>query len=217
VTVGVRLPCFRLGAALRHTLSPDAAAFLIERDRRHVVEASDAAARAGVGPGMALAPRAAVVLEDRARAALAWRRVLDVLARLPAPVVDDRPGTAFMLIPHGDRPERWFGRVRSRLESLGLAVRCGAGTNRFIALVATHRVTDTVCPPGREAAFVADAPLELLSLGDDVALRLRLLGIRTVGDLAALPPAYFHRFGGDALRLHELAYGGGEAASVPHR
>ena len=211
MTVGVRLPCFRLAAALRHTVAPDATVFLVERGRRRVVEASDAAARAGVRPGMALrdamrlAPRAAVVLDDAPRAARAWRRVLDVLARLPAPVDGDRPGLAFLTIPHGDRPERWFGRVRDRLAPLGLPVRCGAGANRFVAAVATHRPVDAVCPSGREAAFVADAPLELLRIDDDVALRLRLLGVRTLGDLAALPPAYLRRFRGEALP-RETAY-----------
>jgi nucleotidyltransferase/DNA polymerase involved in DNA repair len=213
VTVGVRLPCFRLAAALRHTLSPDASAFLIERAGRRVVEASDAAARAGVRPGMALRaaarldPRAAVVLDDGPRAARAWSRVLAVLARLPAAFDDGGPGLAFVTIPRGDRPERWFRRIRDRLDPLGLPVRCGAGPSRFVAFVATHRAADAVCAAGREAAFVADASLELLDLSDDVALRLRLLGVRTVGDVAALPPAYLRRFGGDALRLHDVARG----------
>jgi hypothetical protein len=216
VIVGVRLPCFRLAAALRHTLAPDAAAYLIDRARRRVVEASDAAALAGVRPGMSVRdatrvlPRAAVVLEDAARAARTWRRVLDVLARLPAFVDDGGPGLAFVRIPRGDRPERWFRRVRDRLEPLGLGVRCGAGASRLVAFVATHRAADAVCPPGREAAFVADAPLELLCTDDEIALRLRLLGVRTLGGLAALPPAHLRRFGDDALRLHEFACGHGE-------
>ncbi|MDQ6941775.1 MAG: hypothetical protein M3169_04570 [Candidatus Eremiobacteraeota bacterium] len=213
VTVGVRLPCFRLAAALRHTLAPDANAFLIEHAGRRVVEASDAAARGGVRSGMTLhaaarlAPRAAVVIEDGPRATRAWRRVLDVLARLPAPVEEDGPGMAFVTIPRGDRPERWFGRVRDRLAPSGLPVRCGAAANRLVAAVATHRAADAVCPPGREAAFVADAPLDILRLDDDVALRLRLLGVFTLGDLAALPPAYLRRFGGEARLLRDLAYG----------
>jgi|SRR5947209_17619737 len=216
VTVGVRLPGFRLAAALRRTPAPDAAAYLIDRARRRVVEASDVAAAAGVRPGMSLraaarlAPRAAVVLDDAARAARSWRRVLDVLAGLPAPVDDGGAGLAFVRIARGDRPERWFRRVRDRVEPLGLLVRCGAGANRFVAFVATHRAADAVCPAGREAAFVADTPLELLGADDAIALRLRLLGVRTLGDLTALPPAYLRRFGCDALPLHELARGQGE-------
>ena len=214
VTVAVRLPCFRLAAALRHVPDPDAAAFLIERTgRRRVLEATDAAARAGVRPGMALreatraVPRAAIVLDDAARAGRAWRRTLDVLARLPARVEAGEPGLAFVRIPRGDAAARWFALVRTIVEPLGLPVRCGAGPNRFTALVAAHRAADAVCRPGREAAFVADAPLELLDLDEDVALRLRLLGVRTLGQLAALPPAYLLRFGTAAVGWRALAHG----------
>jgi hypothetical protein len=71
-----------------------------------------------------------------------------------------------------------------------------------------------VCRPGGEAAFVADAPLELLCADDDVLLRLRLLGVTTLGRLAALPLPYLRRFGSDALRWHELAHGQDEPAAV---
>jgi protein ImuB len=221
VIVGVRLPCLRLAAALRHNLSPDAMAFLIEcTGRRRVLEMTDAAARAGVRPGMALreatrlVPRAAIALDDPVRAERAWRRVLDVLAVLPGDVEDGGTGLAFLRVPPGDRPERWFARVRERLAPSGLAVRCGAASNRFVAFVATHRAADTVCRPGGEAAFVADAPLELLCLDDDILLRLRLLGVTTLGQLAALPAPYLRRFGSDALRWHELAHGQAEPAAV---
>ena len=194
VIVGVRLPCLRLAAALRHNLNPDAMAFLIERTgRRRVLESSDAAAWAGVRPGMALreatrlAPRAAVALDDPFRAAIAWRRLLDLLAVMPGAVEEGGVGLAFVRVPSGDRPERWFARVRGRLAPSGLAVRCAAASNPFVAYVGTHRVADAVCRPGGEATFVADAPLELLGLDDDVLLRLRLLGVTTLGELAALP------------------------------
>lgn len=219
VTVGVRLPCFRLAAALRHGLDPDTIAYLIERiGPRRVLEATDAAARLGLRPGMALReasrllPRAAIALDDPVRAARAWRRVLDVLAPLPGAVEDGGIGLAFVHIGRGDPAERCFARVRRRLAPLGLTARCGAGANRFVAFVATHRAADAVCPPGREATFVADAPLELLGLDDQVALRLRLLGVRSLGQLAALPPAYLRRFGADALRWYGLAHGQDEPA-----
>jgi len=221
VIVGVRLPCFRLAAALRHNLDPDAMAFLIERTgRRRVLEVAGGAVLAGARPGMSLreatrqAPRAAVALDDPVRAARDWRRMLDQLATLPGGVDDGGPGLAFVRAPDGDPPQRWFMRVRSKLVSSGLAARCGAGANRFVAYVATHRSYDAVCTPGGEAAFVADAPLELLRLDDDVSLRLRLLGVRTLGDLAALPAAHLRSFGPDAMRLHGFAHGHGEPAVV---
>jgi nucleotidyltransferase/DNA polymerase involved in DNA repair len=221
VTVGVRLPCFGLAAALRCVLDPDSAAFLIERTApRRVLEATDAAAAAGIRPGMTLReavrllPRAAVAPDDPLRAARAWSRVLDVLRSLPCRLDDAGPGLAFLVLPSGHAPERWFGRLRTRLAPLGLPVRCGAGASRFVAYVATHRSADTVCRSGREAAFVADAPLALLGLDDAVALRLRLLGVRTLGQLAALPPQHLARFGPDAVRWRALARGYDEPATA---
>jgi impB/mucB/samB family len=221
VIVGIRLPCFRLAAALRRVPDPDAAAILLERfGRRRVLEVTARAETAGVMAGMAvreavrLAPGAIVALDDPVRAAVAWRRVLDVLRALPGTVGDGGPGLAFLTVGRGQLPERWFTRVRDRLASTGLAVRCGAGPNRFVAFVATHRAGDAVCPPGCEAAFVADAPLALLPLDDAVALRFRLLGVCTLGRLAALPPAQLERFGPDAVRWRALANGYEEPETV---
>lgn len=220
--VGVRLPCFRLAAALRRAPGADARAVLVERfARRRVLEATDAALAAGVRPGMALreavllAPSALIVPDDPVHAAVAWQRVFTVLRALPVPVEDGGPGLAFVALPRGVAAARWFDVVRERLSRggltqsasarSGLAVRCGAGPNRFTAFVATHRATDAVCRPGREANFVANAPLELLALDDDVVLRLRLLGVRTLGQLAALNPLHLRRFGPEAVRWSALA------------
>lgn len=219
VTVGVRLPCFRLAASLRHAVDPDAAAFLIERfGRRRVLEATPAAEIRGVRPGMTMreavraAPRAAVAVDDPVRAARDWRRVLDRLARLPAPVEDGGPGMAFVRIPRGDSPARWFAMVHDVTEPLGLQPRCGAGGTKLIAFVATHRSGDAVCRPGAESTFLADAPLELVCVDPDVMLRLRLIGVRTFGELGALPPCQLRRFNADVLIWYDTARGDISAA-----
>lgn len=215
VTVGVRLPCFRLAASLRHAVDPDAAAFLIERfGRRRVLEATAAAERAGVRPGMTMreavgaAPRAAVAFDDPVRAARDWRRVLDRLARLPAALEDGGPGMAFLRIPSADAAPRWFALIHDVVEPLGLRARCGAGFGKLVAFVATHRGGDAVCRPGAEAAFLADTPLDVVCVDADLALRLRLAGARTFGELAALPPSRLLRLGDDVLAWYELARGG---------
>ncbi|HEX3466340.1 MAG TPA: hypothetical protein VHS78_19995 [Candidatus Elarobacter sp.] len=220
MTVGVRLPCFRLGASLRHAVDPDAAAFLIERfGRRRVLEATAAAERRGVRPGMSMreavraAPRAAVAIDDPVRAARDWRRVLDRLARLPARVEDGGPGMAFVRVPPGDSAARWFAAVHEVLEPLGLRARCGAGATRLVAFVASHRSGDAVCRPGAEAHFLADAPLELVCVDPDVMLRLRLIGVRTFGELSALPLHQLRRFDDDVLSWYELARGEVAASS----
>ncbi|HTD36864.1 MAG TPA: hypothetical protein VK669_05065 [Candidatus Limnocylindrales bacterium] len=219
VTVGVRLPCFRLAASLRHAVDPDAPAYLIERfGRRRVLEATAAAEMRGVRPGMTMreavraAPRAAVAVDDPVRAARDWRRVLDQLARLPAPVDDGGPGLAFVRIPRGDSAARWFAMVHDVIEPFALRPRCGAGATKLIAFVATHRGGDAVCRPGAEATFLADAPLELVCVDPDVMLRLRLIGARTFGELAALPMHQLLRFNADVLAWYDLARGDVAAA-----
>ena len=219
VTVGVRLPCFRLAASLRHAVDPDAAAFLIERfGRRRVLEATAAAELRGVRPGMTMreaaraAPRATAAVDDPVRAARDWRRVLDRLARLPAAVEDGGPGMAFVRTPRGDSAARWFVMVHDAMEPLGLRARCGAGATKLIAFLATHRSGDAVCRPGAEATFLADAPLELVCVDPDVMLRLRLIGVRTFGELAALAPSQLRRFNADVLTWYDIARGDVAAA-----
>jgi protein ImuB len=214
VTVGVRLPCFRLAASLRHAVDPDAAAFLIERfGRRRVLEATAALEARGVRPGMTMreavraAPRAAVAVDDPVRAARDWRRVLDRLARLPAPVDDGGPGLAFVRIARGDSAVRWFSLVHDVLEPLGLQARCGAGSTKLVAFLATHRSGDAVCRPGAEATFLADAPLAIGCVDSDVILRLRLIGVRTFGELGALPAYQLVRFGPEIMTLYQAARG----------
>ena len=95
MTVGIRLPCFRLAAALQRVLDSGTSAFLVERSGRRIVEGTDAAAALGIRPGMALreavrlAPRAAVALDDPVRAVRAWMRVLDILRALPELTLED--------------------------------------------------------------------------------------------------------------------------------
>ncbi len=112
----------------------------------------------------------------------------------------------------------------------GLTVSVGVATNKLIAKVGSDlRKPDglVVVQPGEEAAFLA--PLEirrLWGIGPKTAERLHGLGIRTIGELAALPPETLKRALGDhGGTLHDRALGidsdpvigGGEAAkSVSH-
>jgi nucleotidyltransferase/DNA polymerase involved in DNA repair len=62
--------------------------------------------------------------------------------------------------------------------------------------------------PGQEAAFLAQYPVTLLPLGKEMARRLPLLGIDTMGQLAALPKlAVWEQFGKQGKWLHDLANG----------
>lgn len=63
-------------------------------------------------------------------------------------------------------------------------------------------------PPGQDAAFLAPLPLDRIPLPDDLREVLALLGLGTLGEVAALAPASLElRFGAAGLRARDLASG----------
>ncbi len=213
--VCVRIPWFRLAAALRRGISPHESAFLIDRPLRgRVCEATDPVLAAGVRIGMdarqALrwVPFARMAVDEPEVTAHRWKAILALLGQV-APAEDGGPGRAYLALDEDeDDPAGWFAPVRDALRPTGLPVCLGAAVNRFVAQVATYRGGGgAVCRPGREMTFVADAPVERLELDPDAALRLGLLGVRTLGDFTVLPPAYLERLGPEANRWYALAHG----------
>ena len=213
--VCVRIPWFRLAAALRRGVSPHESAFLIDRPLRgRVSEATEPVLAAGVRVGMdarqALqwVPFARMAVDEPEVTLHRWKAILALLARI-APVEDGGPGRAYLRLDEDEEdPAGWFDLVRDTLRPAGLPICLGAAVNRFVAHVATYRGGGgAVCRPGREMSFVADAPIERLELDQDAAMRLGLLGVRTLGDFTVLPPAYLERLGPEASRWYALAHG----------
>jgi len=109
-----------------------------------------------------------------------------------------------------------FGDERAIAESLrrraavrGLEVRVGIGGSRASARVAARWVESApAVAPGEDAAALAPAPLALLDGDPDAPALLRRWGLRTLGELAALPAvSLFERLGREGLRLRDLARG----------
>jgi protein ImuB len=103
------------------------------------------------------------------------------------------------------------GRARRLVPSLALA------HSRIAALVlARSRDGLTIVPPGGEASVLAPFPLEVLGLpGERLELFARW-GVRTLGELAALPAGgLVERLGADGPRLLRRARGEDEAPLVP--
>jgi DNA polymerase-4/protein ImuB len=90
-------------------------------------------------------------------------------------------------------------------------VRLGWGVGKFTAWVAASRAKPSeavVIPLGHERSFLASQPIAVLPLDSDTHHRLRRLGIRTLGALAALPEAAITaQFGAMGKRLWQLAAG----------
>jgi protein ImuB len=108
---------------------------------------------------------------------------------------------------------------RSAADS-GLQVRVALASTRTAArLLVRHRAGVTVVEPGSEAAVVGALPVEMLEAIDvassdaagaaDEAVRtFRRWGLRTLGEIAALPAdAVLTRMGADGLRWHRLSRG----------
>jgi DNA polymerase-4 len=84
--------------------------------------------------------------------------------------------------------------LRARIRSeLGIAASVGIATSKLVAKVASDAAKPDgviVVPPGSEASFLAPMPLRALPLlGPSMEKRLEQLGLRTLGQLAALPVA----------------------------
>jgi protein ImuB len=210
------IPAFRLAVArLTEDVALDTPVIVADRlERGRVVDCSLPAAALGVRPGMtlvqaqAVANEARTVVDDRERDAAIWADVLEALDAA-SPVVEDAGWGRAFLEMHGieGSAEGWIGAVRNALAGFDLPLRVGLGPNPFVALAAAVLGDGTICDDD-PAAFLAPFPLEQLDCGDDVCDRLRLLGIRTLGELAALPHGPFvRRFGPPAARWHEWARG----------
>jgi protein ImuB len=192
------------------------------------VEASSPSARReGVVPGLrrreaqGRCPTLVVLERDPAMEVRAFEPIVSALERFNPRVEIRRPGECAF----GTRgPSRYFGgdealasRVAEAVAGVtgtppstrspwsGVGWRVGVADGPFAAGLAAR--LGLVVPPGESATFLA--PLPVATIGDpDLADLLLRLGVRTLGDLAALPEADVQaRFGPDGARAHKRARG----------
>jgi protein ImuB len=91
-----------------------------------------------------------------------------------------------------------------------------AWTRTAASLVARSREGLTVVPPGSEAATLAPLSLDLLPLPEGHRRLFHLWGLRTLGDLARLPPVGLsERLGRNGPLLRRLARGEDDTPLVP--
>lgn len=202
-------------------------------DPDRVFAACAEAARLGVRPGMPLRQARALCPQARLRPARPahYRQVFDQLLALLAAFTDRlEPGEAGPAAisyldlgsPAGTEPDA-LGRqiARSVRAETGLVPAVGLARGKFPARVAAASAGPdrVLClAPGQEADFLAPLPVDLLGLDEELARRLHRLGLRTLGQLAALHPgAVLAQFGPEGRRLHRLARGHDERPIRPHR
>jgi nucleotidyltransferase/DNA polymerase involved in DNA repair len=223
------IPRFALLAALgeRREMLAQAVALAPEPGGPQVVgEVSGAAEAFGIHAGMRLGealarcPSLVLVAPDSERAEEDWEGLLRRLEGIGAAVEPAQAGEAFF---EAEGLRGLWGGIESVLararRALGRPVRLGAGPTRLCALAAAQRGRarrpPVVVPAGKERAFLAPLPVGLLrecldSSWERAAVpdTLERLGVRTLGELAALPDdAIADRFGQPGLRALRLARG----------
>jgi protein ImuB len=229
----VLIPRFALATALgdRSELLQSPVALAPEPGgTQQVGEVSLAAEAFGVHPRMRLGealarcPRLTLVPPDPAGVADLWERLLVRLESMGAAVEPERPGLVCfdargLLRLHGGTD----GVLRAARTALRMPARFGVAPSRFAAVAAATRAR-TRRPEivvggsdGRAAArsYLGPLPVALLRARPalaDLPEALERLGIRTLGELAALPAAALaDRFGKRGLVAYELARGGDSA------
>ncbi|MFV2124694.1 DNA polymerase Y family protein [Micromonospora sp. LOL_013] len=191
------------------------------------VIACSAAARAdGVHPGLrrreaqSRCPGLTVLDHDPARDARAFEPVVAAIEQIVAGVEVHRPGTCAVA---ARGPARYFGGEEAAAEQIveHVAQVCevesqvGVADGFFAAGLAAR--TGRIVPPGDSRTFLAGLPLRVLGRPDLAGL-LRRLGLRTLGDFAALPARdVLARFGPDAALAHRLAGGRDEQPFTPRQ
>jgi protein ImuB len=91
---------------------------------------------------------------------------------------------------------------------VGLAVRVGLAGDKTTARIAALAGEVTVVAAGREAPFLSSLPLELLEPAPETLALLRRWGVRTIGELEALPAGGVAvRLGAEGARLSRIARG----------
>lgn len=191
--------------------------------RRLLAAVDAAAAMAGLSPGMPLADAQALVpgldvrpVEPAAEAALLARLAEWCGRYTPWTAVEGRDGIWLDVAGCA----HLFGGEAALLDDLlarirrfGFAARAALAATPGAAWAlarhgAGHADRPVVVPPDGTAAAIAPLPVAALRLAPDAVDTLDRLGLRTVGDLCALPrPSLAARFGEAAVRRLDQALG----------
>jgi len=228
MVVCVFYPRFELLAGLgdRRALLSEPVALAPEAGREQVVGEVSAAAEAfGVVRGMRLGeamsrcPGLRLIPPDPEGVRSLWNGVLDRLEAIGAEVESDRAGAAFFEAAglHGLHGGGLAGVLAAVAKRLGPGSRFGAAPSRFAAHAAALQVRPRrgrrayVVEEDEVGGFLAPLPVALLRSRPELQALPEVferLGIRTLGEVAALPSrAVAERFGHPGLLAHDLAHG----------
>ncbi|MCC6191469.1 MAG: hypothetical protein IT318_20790 [Anaerolineales bacterium] len=192
-------------------------------DSSTIFACSPEAAAAGVYPGVSvyqarqMAPQALLVAPDEL-AYHASHGALQAVLQAYSPLLETVALGEFLVdvravaAHHGGDQALADSLAAAAAAASGLEVQVGLAGGRFVAEQAARRAppgAGLVVPPGGEASFLAELPVEALpNLPGEMRRRLSLFDLHTLGDLVALrKPAMLRQFGGEISSLYELARG----------
>lgn len=147
--------------------------------------------------------------------------LLDVADSFSPRVESAKEGVAFLEI---DGLQALFGTenhlatlLGARLRRVGLDGRVGVASTKTAAWLAAHRSAGVdVVPAGEERRLLASTPISTLVPPGELTFTLERWGIRTLGELAALPvTAVGWRFGEAGIRLWRNARGEDDEPLAP--
>jgi nucleotidyltransferase/DNA polymerase involved in DNA repair len=187
-----------------------------------VMDCCELAEAAGVKPGMALARAAlrcpeARILPAQHEAYQTAQTQFDAAARQFTDQVETA-GLGSLFLEVGQLARRYpedvvltQALIDAIHEMSDLDLQVGLAEEHFTAEQAAQAAclnTAVIVPPRRGRTFLAPLPLSVLPAEAEILRRLSLLGVYTLGDLAALPRvAVIRQFGVHAGFLHDLASG----------
>jgi len=178
-----------------------------------------------IGRAARLCPDGVFLPVDMEKYAGVSRQIMAILAGFTPLLEPLSIDEAFLDVTHtralfGDGAEQ-ARRIKSQIRTaVGLAASVGVASNKFIAKVASDLEKPdglVVVAPGGEADFLAPLPVSRLwGAGRVTTADLESMGIRTIGQLAAIPPSHLRsRFGRGGALLSALAHGVDERAVEP--
>lgn len=190
-------------------------------ERKLVLDCSEKAIAQGVSPGMILrqashrCPDAVFSPVDEAGYAKAFDEVLDVLDQFSPAVEADNQGRAFLDITGTEQLfgplEELAARIRGEVfQRVGFHSQAGISSSKFLAGIAASLAftSPLVVEGNEEKEFLKPLPIELLPLTREAVDWLKRLGLRTMGQVAALPVnALSSQLGQDGTMAYRLANG----------
>lgn len=229
----VLLPYFAAAVERRaNTALLDKPLVILEKSQQ-VWAVSQEAAQAGVRPGMslrqsrALCPQARPLPANPDRYQAAANELLDLLADVSERVEPEQNSQQATILYVGLEPllpqdqievvQQIGHRLRHTIRLEGAL---GLTRGKFPAYLAARSIGKNrylMITPGQEADFLAPFAIEYLPLEAELARRLRLLGLDTLGQFARLPVgAVLAQFGQEGGQLHKLARGEDERPVSPY-